>query len=84
MRKEVMSKAEATVAGIATRYGGSGAITWEPPTPAIINDPALMASLAPVLASASNGNVNDQVDYSPGSEDFAFYGTVFNGLYFAC
>ena len=82
MRKSVMAKAEAAVAGIASRYGGSGKLTWEAPTPAIINDPALTATLAPALASASHENTNDQVDYSPGSEDFAFYGKDIPSFYY--
>jgi metal-dependent amidase/aminoacylase/carboxypeptidase family protein len=35
-----------------------------------------------VLATASNGNTNYQVDYSPGSEDFAFNGKDIQPLYY--
>ena len=73
MRKQAMAKAEAAVTGIAARYGGSGKIVWEAPTPATINDESLTALFAPVLASAADGKTNDHSEYSGGSEDFAYY-----------
>jgi amidohydrolase len=82
LRKSVMSKAEAAVESIATRYGGKGSIEWGTPNPVTTNDPALTAKMKPTLARAARGKIKDDIDYITGAEDFSYYQQKVPGLFY--
>jgi len=82
MRRQVMSKAEQAVGSISARYGGSGKIEWTAPTPGVVNDPKLTASLASTLVQAADGNTASGIDFISGSDDFAYFGADRPILYY--
>jgi amidohydrolase len=82
LRKDIMARAEKTVASIAERYGGSGKIEWGTPNPVTNNDPVLTERMTPTLARAAQGKINDRIDYITGAEDFSYYQLQIPGLFY--
>nr|WP_047165549.1 amidohydrolase [Sphingomonas sp. Y57] len=83
MRKQAMAKAEASVASISARYGGSAKFIWTAPTPAVINDPALTAALTGTLRKAAGAaGVDDQIDFLTGSDDYSYFSRAYPSIYY--
>ena len=83
MRKLAMAKAEASVASISARYGGSAEFIWTAPTPAVINDPALTAAMTDTLrAAAGRAGIDNQIDYATGSDDHSYFSRRYPSIYY--
>ena len=82
LRKDVIARVEKTVQSIASRYGGSGEISWGLAYPVTSNDPALTARMKPTLSRAANGKVNDNINYITAGEDFSRYHEKIPGVFY--
>jgi amidohydrolase len=83
MRKQAMAKAEASVASISTRYGGSAKFIWTAPTPSVINDLTLTAAMTDTLRKvAGNAGIDNQIDYLTGSDDYSYFSREYPSIYY--
>ncbi len=82
LRKDIMGRAERTVASIAQRYGGKGEIVWGGYYPVTTNEPGLAGRMAATLSRAAGGAVDGAIDYMTGAEDFAYYQQKIPGVFY--
>lgn len=80
MRKDIHMRIKRTAEKIAEASGGSAAVTITVGGNIVWNDPALTSRMAPTVAKAAGGKVNNNAVWMP-SEDFPSFTKNIPGLY---
>lgn len=80
-RQDMMDRIDRMVADLAHSYGATADLKWGHSNPALINTPALMREMEPVLRAAAGGGFNPETKLQTASEDFSFYDQVAPILY---
>jgi amidohydrolase len=82
MRKEILTRVQKTVEGIASASGATAELILDEGYPVTWNDPALTERMTPSLKRVAAATFNPNAQPTTTSEDFSYYGQRVPALYF--